>query len=69
MQDRDKTKKQLIDELKSLRKEVADFKKQKHQSIINESICNEAEKLANIGSWIWNIKNDNFTFSTQWQSI
>ncbi len=45
-------------------------RKQAEDALIQvNTLLSEAERLANIGSWQWNITSSEFTFSKQWQRI
>ncbi|MEE8127347.1 MAG: hypothetical protein V3T45_02250, partial [Nitrospinaceae bacterium] len=70
MKGQQKTKEQLIKELKDLQKQLADQKKAKNQRKraeeevrTTQKMLSEAERLANAGSFQWDIAANKVTWS------
>ena len=69
MSDAEKTKEQLINELAELRLYVADRELIEKELIDNKHNLEEAQRIAKIGNWEWDIPNNTFIWSKELYSI
>ncbi len=51
----------------SLNEEIAERKKAEETLLKNNTLLSEAERMASVGSWQWDIISNEFIFSAQWQ--
>lgn len=49
--------------------DITDRKQAEEANIKSQRLLSEAERLANLGAWEWNIVSDTWTLSEQWQRI
>ncbi len=52
-----------------LEEEIAERRRVENALRRSEMILSEAERIAHLGSWEWDIANDEFTMSEEWQRI
>ncbi|MFP4655358.1 MAG: PAS domain-containing protein [Methanohalobium sp.] len=69
MKEDDKSREELLKDLNELQNEITRLKKKEKHLEEFKNIFVEAENLAHLGSWVWDIENDRLTLSSGFQHI